>query len=91
MIDIRGIAIFADYFVICTGTSDRMIQGLADAMMEEVYAFNGLKPRSEGSAQAGWVLVDYGDVIVHFFSPERRHYYRLEELWSQGKVLIHLQ
>jgi ribosome-associated protein len=47
--------------------------------------------RSEGRAQDGWMLVDLGDVIVHLFSPDRRSYYRLEELWSQGKILVRLQ
>jgi ribosome-associated protein len=91
LLDIRGYAIFADYFVICSGTSDRMIQGLADGLAEEISNYCKLKPRLEGSAQVGWVLADFGDIVVHFFSPDRRNYYRLEELWSQGKVLVHLQ
>lgn len=91
LIDIQGHAIFADYFVICTGTSDRMLQSLADALSTEIVKYCGIKPRSEGSAQAGWVLADYGDIIVHFFSPDRRDFYRLEELWSHGRVLVHLQ
>jgi ribosome-associated protein len=91
LLDIRGIAVFADYFVVCTGTSDRMLHALAEAAVDGVRKQAGLRGRSEGLAQDGWVLVDFGDIIVHLFSPERREYYRLEELWSQGKVLLHLQ
>ena len=91
LLDIRELAPFADYFVICTGTSDRMLNALADSVEEAMKAKYGQKPRSEGSPQAGWVLVDYGDVVLHLFSPDRREYYRLEELWVQAKILLHLQ
>jgi ribosome-associated protein len=91
LLDIQGHAIFADYFVICTGTSDRMLQALAEIIDEEVKKTYKLDVRLEGYSQDGWVLVDCGDVIVHLFSQERRDFYRLEELWSQGKVLLHLQ
>lgn len=91
LLDIHEHAIFADYFIICSGTSDRMLRGLVDAVAEEVHVAYDLKPRLEGSPVDGWVLADFGDVILHLFSPERRKYYRLEDLWSQSKVLIRLQ
>jgi ribosome-associated protein len=91
LLDIREHAIFADYFVICEGTSDRMLGALQDALRDEIRKDFGLHPRLEGEPREGWVLVDYGDVVVHLFSPEKRDYYRLEELWSQGKILLHLQ
>jgi ribosome-associated protein len=91
LMDIRGLAVFTDFFVICSGTSDRMLQALADAVREHAHQAYGLKTHTEGKAQDGWMLVDLGDVIVHLFSPERRNYYRLEELWSQGKILLRLQ
>jgi ribosome-associated protein len=50
-----------------------------------------IRGRKEGLAENGWVLVDFGDVILHLFSPERREYYQLEELWNQGKILLRLQ
>jgi len=77
--------------VICSGTSDRMLQALADAAHEQVKQKYTLNGRIEGSSSNGWVLVDFGDVILHLFSPERRDYYRLEELWGKGKILLHLQ
>jgi ribosome-associated protein len=91
LLDIQGLATFADYFVLCSGTSDRMLKALADAALEQVKKLHQLPGRVEGEAQDGWVLVDFGDVILHLFSPDRRNYYRLEELWNQGKVLLHLQ
>jgi ribosome-associated protein len=68
-----------------------MIGALADAAVESVRDQYQLKGRIEGAPQDGWMLVDFGDVILHLFSPDRRDYYRLEELWSQGKVLVRLQ
>jgi ribosome-associated protein len=91
LLDIREIALFAEYFVICSATSDRMLQALADVAQEQVKKDYGLIGRVEGSSNYGWVLVDFGDVILHLFSPQRRDYYRLEELWGRGKILLHLQ
>jgi len=76
--------------VICTGTSDRMLDNLADEIIKYQKGNYGLVGRVEGLPQEGWILLDYGDLIVHLFSPGRRDYYRLEELWGQGKVLLHL-
>lgn len=89
--DIREISSFADYFVICNGTSERMLQALADAALEGVHKTFDFWGRLEGVPRDGWLLLDFGDVILHLFSPERRAYYRLEDLWSQGKVLLRLQ
>jgi ribosome-associated protein len=91
LLDIREIAIFADFFIICSGSSDRMLNALAEAAMEQTRQVHDLRGRVEGDPRNGWLLADFGDVILHLFSPERRDFYRLEELWSQGKVLLHLQ
>jgi len=91
LLDIQGLASFADYFVICSGGSNRTLQSLADAAVELIHKKFKLPARIEGLPQDGWVLVDFGDVILHVFSPDRRDYYRIEELWSQGKVLLRLQ
>ena len=88
---IREVSPLADYFVICSGTSDRMLGALMDAVHREVKTKHKIKPRIEGSPGDGWVLADYGDIIVHLFSPSKRNYYRLEELWSQGQVVLHFQ
>jgi ribosome-associated protein len=91
LMDLHGLASFADYFVFCSGTSERMLQALAEAAVETVHKHHQLPARTEGRPQDGWILVDFGDVILHVFSPDRRDYYRLEELWGQAKILLRLQ
>ena len=69
LLDIRELAPLADYFVICSGTSDRMIDSLVDSVLRGLRTDLKLRPRREGESQDGWVLADYGDVILHIFSP----------------------
>ena len=91
LMDIQNIASFADYFVICNGTSDRMLQALADSVMAEIKKQFGVNARIEGQPVDGWLVVDLGDVVVHLFSPDQRDYYDLENLWDEGKILLRLQ
>ncbi|HNR46834.1 MAG TPA: ribosome silencing factor [Anaerolineaceae bacterium] len=91
LMDIHELAAFADYFVICSGTSERMLDGLADAVMEKVKEANQQKGRREGSTGDGWLVLDLGDIVIHLFSSDQRNYYRLEELWSKGKILLRVQ
>lgn len=91
LLDIQGLASFADFFIICNGTSDRMLDSLANALIEGAHQRYGLPARIEGRPEDGWLLVDLGDVVVHLFSPDQRDYYRLEQLWEKGKVLLRLQ
>mgnify|MGYP001337749378 CR=1 FL=1 len=89
--DIKENSIIADYFVICSGTSIRMVNALMVDVRDEVKKEFGINPRLEGEAQAGWMLADYGSVILHIFSPDRREYYSLEELWAEAKTILRLQ
>ncbi len=91
LIDIKNLAVFADYFIICSGTSDRMLNALADSVSEFVHANYQYPVHTEGKPSEGWILVDVGEIIVHIFSPDQRSYYKLEDLWSHGKTLLHLQ
>ena len=68
-----------------------MIKGLVHATMGEIKMKYHLNARVEGLAEDGWMLLDFGDIILHIFSPLRRDYYRLEDLWSEGKTLLHVQ
>jgi ribosome-associated protein len=68
-----------------------MLNALSDGVQEAVKTQFDLNAREEGRPREGWVLVDFGDVIVHLFSPEQRDYYNLEQLWEKGKVLVRLQ
>ncbi|MCQ3938640.1 MAG: ribosome silencing factor [Chloroflexi bacterium] len=91
LLDIKGIASFTDYFVICTGTSDRMLDALANAAMDDMRRKHRKKAKKQGNSRDGWVVVDYGDVVVHLFSPDQRDFYAIEELWEDGKVLLRLK
>jgi ribosome-associated protein len=91
LIDLKEIVSFTDYFIICTGTSDRMINALADAIVDDIRSRHDKKGKKQGFARDGWVIVDYGDIVVHLFSPDQRDFYNLEELWEDGKVLLRLQ
>ena len=91
LLDIRELTPIADYFVICSGSSDRMLDALVEAVKRGVRSEYHIRPRVEGDPQTGWMLADYGGVVVHLFSPDRRAFYRLEELWQDGKVILHLQ
>ncbi len=81
-IDVRGRTIMTDFLVIASGNSNVHIRTIADAVIEK-FRNNGIKSkRLEGYENATWVLLDYGDVIVHVFAPEEREFYRLEAYWS---------
>lgn len=93
LLDLRPDTVIADYFVICNGNSDRQLQALVDYIRENVKKDLGEIPHAvEGTAQSGWVLMDYGEVVVHLFLPERREYYDLEGLWQDvASVLVSIQ
>jgi len=78
----------ADFFVICSGRSDRQVQALAGAIVDELRR-EGIKPiGTEGRASSRWVLLDYGSVIVHVFAPEEREFYGLERLWGKAVQVV---
>jgi ribosome-associated protein len=80
----------ADYFVICSGRSDRQLGALGSAIVDELRK-EGVRPLGiEGRANARWILIDYGSVIVHVFAPEEREYYGLERLWSSAAKVVQI-
>jgi ribosome-associated protein len=88
VLDLTGITSFADFFVICTGASQRQVQAISDEVGIQLKQQSGEQPISlEGYNQADWVLADYGDLLVHVFSPKAREYYDLERLWRAAKVV----
>lgn len=93
LLDLRPDAIIADFFVICTGNSDRQLKALIDNIRESVKAQYSLLPyATEGVAESGWVLMDYGSVVVHVFLEEKRRFYDLEGLWrAESKVMLTIQ
>lgn len=68
-----------------------MLKGLADSVLDMGRDQYQKKIRPEGNPATGWIVLDYGDIVVHLLSEELRHYYNLEELWKQGKMVLHLQ
>jgi ribosome-associated protein len=88
VLDLRGKSSFTDCFVICHGSSDRQLKALAEAVIDDTRQATGRKPlKAEGTPRSGWMLVDYGDFVVHLFSEEARAYYRLEQLWGDAVQL----
>ena len=85
VIDLRGIVSYTDFFVICSGNSERQTKAIQDAIYQSLKDDQGLLPRrSEGSGESRWILLDYLDVVAHIFTPEAREYYRLEQLWGEA-------
>ena len=83
-LDLRGVLGYTDYFVICTGRSDRQVKAIHDRILEGMKRDHRvLAQRVEGLAEARWVLLDYLDVVVHVFTPETREFYGLERLWGE--------
>ena len=83
VLDLRGVAGYTDYFVICSGGTERQTKAIHDAVYEEMKR-DGVLPRSvEGAREARWILMDYLDAVVHVFTPEARGFYRLEQLWGE--------
>lgn len=91
LLELGELTTVADYFVICSGGSERQIGAIADGVVETLRA-EGVRPLSrEGTPESHWVLIDFGSVIVHVFTPPERDYYTLERHWSQAKTVLRVQ
>jgi ribosome-associated protein len=82
VLDLAGRTIVADTFVVVTGRSTIQTRSIADAIVDKAEEA-GLRPRLEGHADGGWILIDLGNVVVHVFTPEQRQFYNLERLWGR--------
>ncbi|MDQ6675497.1 MAG: ribosome silencing factor [Chloroflexota bacterium] len=92
LLDIRGVSLVADYFVICTVGSERQASAILKDLSAKLLEEFGRKPlHTEGKPDSGWVLLDYGDVIVHVFSSAQRSFYNLEQLWASATPVVRLQ
>jgi ribosome-associated protein len=91
MLDLRTLNTFADYFVICSADSERQLRALTEAVDEAIKREGQRDARIEGTVNTGWVLMDYGDVVIHLFSRTQREYYRLEQLWSKATPVLVVQ
>ncbi len=87
VIDVESLCSFADYFVIAHGGSERQVKGLAENVEDALEKHHVFKKNKEGKENSGWILLDYGDVIVHLFSEEKRRHFNIENLWSDGQFI----
>ena len=87
VIDIHTVSVIADYFVIASGTNSNQVQAIVDNVEEQLGRAGFEAKQIEGNRNSSWILMDYGDVIVHVFDEENRLFYDLERLWRDGKVL----
>jgi ribosome-associated protein len=86
-LDLRGVVGYTDYFVVCSGNTERQAKAIHDAVHVGLKRDHGLLPRRvEGLGEARWILLDYLDVVVHVFTPQTREFYRLEQLWGEAPV-----
>ena len=85
VIDISGISVIGDYFVITNGTSDSQVRALVENVEEKMHKAGYAAKETEGHRSGAWVLIDFGDVIVHIFDRENRQFYNLERIWNDGK------
>jgi len=91
LLDLTGLTTVADYFVIASGGSERQLDAIADGIVsgmrdERIHAYG-----REGTAASHWILIDFGSVIAHVFTPPERDYYQLERHWSEAKTILRLQ
>ncbi len=83
-LDLRGVLGYTDFFVVCSGNTDRQTKAIHDGIHLALKDEHGILPRRvEGAREARWILMDYLDVVVHIFTPEARDFYRLEQLWGE--------
>ncbi|MFR3400903.1 MAG: ribosome silencing factor [Blautia faecis] len=87
IIDIHNVSVIADYFVIASGTNSNQVQAIVDNVEEQLGRAGFEAKQIEGNRNSSWILMDYGDVIVHVFDEENRLFYDLERIWRDGKVL----
>lgn len=91
MLDLRAVTLIADYFVLCSGESTRQLRAITDGIVEGLRE-SGQRPlRIEGTPESGWMLVDFGSVVAHVFSPELRAYYALEALWKDAPTVVRMK
>ncbi len=86
-----GVSLLADYFVVCNADSTPQFRAILDEVDKQTRAVGTRRLHVEGEPESGWVLIDYGSVVVHVFDPELRDYYDLEGLWKQARLVVRVQ
>ncbi|MFC1915441.1 ribosome silencing factor [Chloroflexota bacterium] len=88
LLDTQKVCSFADYFVICTGETERQIRAIYEEVEHTLKKQGVLPVHHEGTVDSGWLLLDYGNVIVHIFATSEREYYQLDKLWGEAKLVL---
>ncbi len=91
LLDVRDICAFADYFVICNAESERQMNAVGEEVDKQLKEQGVRLTHQEGDMESGWILMDFGAVVVHIFSPEQRAFYQLEALWEKAPVVVRIQ
>jgi ribosome-associated protein len=91
LLDVRGLCGFADYFVICAGESQRQTRSICDEIEKSLKNEGASPSHHEGSSDSGWMLLDYGDVIIHVFGEQERAFYNLEGFWRHARTVLSIQ
>lgn len=91
VLDIQQVSTIADYFVICSADNPRQLRAMGEQIQRELRTDSIRPERTEGAAESGWLVLDYGTVIVHLFTVEQRAFYRLEEVWADAQRLLVIQ
>lgn len=91
LLDVRDLCGFADYFVICAGESQRQLNAIYDEIEKSLKNEGASPAHHEGSSDSGWMLLDYGDVIIHIFGEEERAFYNLEGFWRNARTVLRIQ
>lgn len=91
LLDVQALCSFADYFVICSGDTERQIRAIYEEIEQSLKKAGVSFHHHEGTIDSGWLLLDYGDVIVHIFGSAEREFYQLDKLWSRAKLVLRIQ
>ena len=91
MLDVREICSFTDYFVICSGDTNRHIEAIWQGIISEMKKNGIISHHNEGTSDSGWMLVDFGLVVIHIFAPTEREYYQLDRLWNRAIPVVRIQ
>lgn len=91
VLDMNGVSLLADYFVLCNAESTPQFKAILDEITEQARDAGARPLHTEGQPVSGWVLLDFGSVVVHIFDPELREYYDLEDLWSSARLVVRIQ
>lgn len=91
LLDTRRVCSFADYFVICNGETERQMTAIYEEVAQVLKKEGVVPDHREGTPDSGWLLLDFGDVIVHIFAPYEREYYQLDKLWKEAIPVVRIQ